>query len=93
MNQRIRQGVVLREICGEYVLVAGGKASAVCPPLRQLNDTGAFFWKLIEEDCSEEEMVRKAAENFEADAQQIRPSLRRFREMLEKEGYLLKEEE
>lgn len=43
MKYQIRPGVVLSEVCGEYLLLATMEASRYCPYVYQINETAAFF--------------------------------------------------
>ena len=47
MDYQIRPGVVLTEACGEYLLLATLDASKYCPYVYQINETAAFFWRLL----------------------------------------------
>ena len=43
-----RPGVVLTNICGEYMLLAAKAAREYCPYMTQLNESSAFLWRLLE---------------------------------------------
>lgn len=93
MTYTIRPGIVSREVCDEFVLVATGEAKEFCPKIRQLNATGAFFWRLIEQGCDDETMVRDAAEHFDITPERVRDALPKFISLLRESNYLLSPEE
>ena len=45
---KIKEGFVLREVAGSYVVVAVGKAVKTFNGIINLNDTGALLWKQLE---------------------------------------------
>ena len=92
MNYRIRPGVVLEEVCGEYLLLATVEAGQHCPYVYQINETAAFFWKLLERGLGEDEMVARIAAEYEAPEEALRTDLRQFLGILLENGYLLPEE-
>ena len=42
---KIKQGFMLREVAGNYVVVAVGEASKKFNGVINLNESGAFIWK------------------------------------------------
>ena len=44
---RVRNDIELEKIHGEYALIAQWSAREVCPSIMIINETGAFFWKMI----------------------------------------------
>ena len=67
MNCTTRKGVILADICNEYLLIASKEASHYCPKIIQLNDCAADLWKLFEREYSLEEMISYFEENYEFD--------------------------
>lgn len=45
---KIKEGFILREVAGSYVVVAVGSASLKFKGVIKLNESGAFLWKAIE---------------------------------------------
>ena len=93
MNYRIRPGVVLAEVCGEYLLLATMEAGQHCPYVYQINETAAFFWKLLERGLEEDKMVAEIAAEYETPNEVVRSDLRQFLEILREKGYLFSKEE
>ena len=93
MNYRIRPGVVLAEVCGEYLLLATMEAGQHCPYVYQINETAAFFWKLLECGLEEDKMAAEIAAEYEAPDEMVRSDLNQFLKILQEKGYLLPKEE
>lgn len=88
----IQPGVVLASVCGEQLLIATQRARGKCPYAKQLNATGAYFWTLLEQGLTLEDMVQAAAGRFQVEPERIRPGLVKFTEDLRENGYLLPED-
>ncbi len=88
---KIRKGVLLEQICGVYLLITSDEARPPCPYFREVNETIAFYWHLLEQGYSEDEMLKAAVEEFEAPTEVLKSDLLQLLDMLEKQGYLLKE--
>ncbi|MBQ6921852.1 MAG: PqqD family protein [Clostridia bacterium] len=54
---KIKEGFILREVAGSYIVVAVGDAVKNFNGIINLNETGAFLWKLAEKGATKEEMV------------------------------------
>lgn len=65
---KIKEGFVLREICGEYVVVAVGRQTLDFEGLITLNETGAFLWKHLQEECTVEELCAALTAEYAVDA-------------------------
>lgn len=64
---KIKEGFILREVAGSYLVVAVGKAVKEFNGVVNLNETGAFLWKLLEKSAAEEEMVNALLEEYDVD--------------------------
>ena len=89
MAYRIRDGVVLKCICGEYLLIATGDAAEHCLYVRQVNDSLAFFWQMIEASLDEDAIMEKAMQEYDAPEELIRSDYRRLLRELESMSYLI----
>ena len=92
MRYPIRPGVVLAEVCGEYLLLATLDAARHCPYVYQINETAAFFWQLLERQLPEEEVAAAVAAEYDAPVDIVRRDLGQFLKDLREKGYLLSEE-
>ena len=89
-DYRIRDGVILQTICEESVLVAVGEARHFCPYVQQINESGAYLWRLLETGMDVHLMASRAAEDYGLPVEDITPGLDAFLDMLVEMGYLYK---
>lgn len=89
MTYRICPGVVLVSVCDEYLLVATHEAHGKVPYAKGVNNTGAYFWSLLEQKMDIEQIVKTAAKAYKVNEEQVRPLLLRFMNTLKDTGYLL----
>lgn len=54
---KVKPGYMIREVAGYNVVVPVGDAAMNFNGMINLNETGAFLWKLLEEDTDEEKLV------------------------------------
>ena len=85
---KIKQGFILREVSGNFIVVAVGEATKTFNGMIQLNDTGAFLWKLLEKGATQEQMVEQMATEYAVDSQVAQQDVKEFIENL-KEANLL----
>ena len=78
MRYEIQKGIVLTRVCDEFLLVAARPARGICPYVKLINNTGAFFWQLVEEGVSFSEMVDRAVAHYHAPREQIENDLKAF---------------
>ena len=71
---RIKDGFLLRETAGKYiVLPLGGELDL--GSLITLNETGAFLWRLLENGASREELVEALLEEYDVDKERAKKDL------------------
>lgn len=76
---KIKTGFLLRTIAGCNVVVSVGKRTLDFNGMINLNDTGAFLWKQLENGATEDELVASILENYEdVDENTARSSVRSF---------------
>ena len=71
---RIKNGFVLREVCGENVIMGEGLGAINFGKLLALNETAAWLWKNAKEmgDFTVETLTEKLCEEYEVEADQAR---------------------
>jgi len=62
---KIKKGFMLREVAGNYVVVAVGEASKSFNGVINLNETGAFLWKKLADGIEENELVKQLLNEYE----------------------------
>ena len=67
---RIKEGFVLREVCGERVIVGEGLSAINFGKLLALNETAAWLWKQAQDmgDFTIEALAEKLCEEYEVEA-------------------------
>ena len=88
---KIKEGYLLRNIAGESVVVPMGKAILEFNGLIRVNETGAFLWELLREDCDSQKLVDAVVSEYEIDAESARGDIDSFIETL-REGGILQDE-
>ena len=86
---KIRKGVLLEQICGVYLLITSDEARPPCPYIRPVNETIAFYWHLLEQGCTEEQLLKAAAEEYDAPFELLRLDLHLLLDSLKNLGYLI----
>lgn len=65
---KIKEGFELREICGEYIVVAHGEKNIDFSKVINLNESAATMWKAVaEKDFSVDELATALMENYDVD--------------------------
>lgn len=79
---KIKDGFILREVAGSYLVVAVGNAVKEFGGIVNLNETGAFLWRLLEKSSTEPEMVDALLNEYEVDRETAEKDVRAFVEKL-----------
>lgn len=85
---KIKLEFVLREIAGDILLVPVGKAALDLNGMLTLNEVGAEIWKMLPEVESEEEIVARLVQDYDADPAQVREDVAEFISHLRELGIL-----
>ena len=87
---KTRPGVVLSEICGEYVLVSAKKLQDLCPYISQINESSAFLWKQLEKGMNQQQLIQAVETEYETDNDiDIRESVHLFLQQMLELNYLI----
>ena len=62
---KIKEGFILREIAGSFVVVPVGQNLVDFSSMITLNETGAFLWNALSEEASEEQLCEKLLSEYE----------------------------
>ena len=79
---KIKEGFILREVAGSYLVVAVGKAVKEFGGVVNLNETGAFLWKLLEKSSTESEMVDALLSEYDVDRNTAEKDVKAFTDKL-----------
>ena len=75
---KIRKGFLLREVGGEPVVVTVGETEGGFRGMISLNSTGAFIWKCLEQDTTQEEVLEKIIDAYPVDRETAANDLQRI---------------
>ncbi len=62
---KIKEGFVLKEIAGQYVVIALGAASRVFNGIIKLNESGKFIWELMTDDIEKDAIVNALLDEYD----------------------------
>ncbi len=86
---KIKDGFILREVAGNTIVVAVGDAVKEFNGVINLNETGAYLWKVLEKGAEEKDLVDALLSEYEVDKELAEKDVKAFIEKL-KSSKLLK---
>ena len=89
---KLKSGYILREVAGNYLVVAVGKRAKEFNGMINLNGTAAELWKLLEDGNTEEGLTAFLLENYDVDEERARENVSAFVKKL-KEADLLEKDD
>lgn len=85
---KIKSGFMTRKIGDKIVAVAVGERSREFNGIINLNETGEFIWKCLENDTSLDEVADKVAKQYEIDLQKATEATARFIDELKRNNFI-----
>lgn len=92
MKYLIQPRILLEKVAEQYLLVAYGEKRPELPYIQAINETAAFYWNLMEQQYSRDEMIAVAVDEFDISKEVAARGLDLFLQQLEKLGYLTEAE-
>ncbi|MBE7061029.1 MAG: PqqD family protein [Clostridiales bacterium] len=83
---KIKDGFVLREVAGQRIVVAVGKATQSFNGIIKLNESSALLWKKLEDGATEEELVGVLLGEYDVTEEEARKDVKTFVDNLTKAG-------
>lgn len=83
---KIKDGFVLREVAGQRIVVAVGKATQSFNGIIKLNESSALLWKKLENGATEEELVGTLLGEYDVTEEEARKDVKTFVDNLTKAG-------
>ena len=71
-DMKKKEGMVLREVCGEKVLVGEGLGAVDFGRLISLNDTAAYLWEQLDENPDVDSLTQALCKEYEVDTKVAR---------------------
>lgn len=84
---RIKEGFVVRDVAGETIALPTGD-NAKLNMMISLNKTGAFLWRELEQEITEESLVEALLNEYNVDEVIARNSVKSFIQTLRASGFL-----
>ena len=81
---KIKDGFVLREVAGSFIVVAVGDAVKEFNCVINLNETGAFLWRELEKGATEEQLKDAILNEYDVDSEIAEKDVKLFIENLTK---------
>ena len=75
---KLKDGLILREVAGQYVIVPTGKTALEFNGLITVNELGAFIWEKLQQETTEEELIASILEEYEVSEETARKDTEEF---------------
>ena len=85
---KISTEFALREVAGNYIVVPFGENVVSFNAMITLNETGAFLWKQLEEERTEQELLMAMLEEYDIDNKTAKADIAKFINKLDAAGIL-----
>lgn len=67
---KIKEGFILRQICGEYVVVGEGLAQVNFNKMLSLNETAAYLWDAVKgKEFTKDDLVKLLQDRYEVETE------------------------
>lgn len=84
---KLKDGFVMRQVAGETVVIPSGDQMDLNKMIT-LNGTGAFLWKLLETETTQEALVEALLGEYDVDRQTAAKCVAEFTQKLDGYGFL-----
>ena len=85
---RVKEGFVLRDVAGQTVVIATGKASKNFHGMIRLNATGKDIWQGLQEGLSDIEISENLSKKYEIDLEDAENDVKEFLDKIREMGFL-----
>ena len=79
---KIKDVFAKREIAGSHIVVPVGKTAMEFDAMITLNESGAFYWDIFQNDITIDEAVKLILEEYEVEEPRARADVEKFVAML-----------
>lgn len=83
---KIKDGFMLREIAGQWVVVPLGARVVEFNSIMTLTESGAILWRLMEKGTNEEEMVGALMTEYKVEKELVKGDIHSFIENVKDKG-------
>ena len=85
---KIKDGYILHEIAGNYVVIGVLQNVVNMNGLTTVNEVGALLWKKLEDGATEEELLAAVLAEYEVDAETAKQDIKDFLDKLDQHKIL-----
>lgn len=75
---KIKEGFIIREVGGEFIVVPIGETGKSFHGMVKLNESGAFLWRFFCADHTQEEAVKALTEEYDVDEETAKKDVAAF---------------
>lgn len=88
---KLKYDFVVNKVADSFVAVATGDALNEYNGFIKMNETGAFIFKLLKDDITEEKITEKLLNEYDTDKKTAEDSVKKFLNDLEEKGIICDE--
>lgn len=85
---KIKNGYILREVAHQAVVVPIGEAALNFNGVITLNKTGAFLWKLLENETNEKTLIEQLLSHYKVTTEAAEKDVNAFLNKMKEHGLL-----
>lgn len=78
VDMKISNEFALREVAGNFIVVPFGKKAVSFNAMITLNESGAFLWKQLEEEKTEQELTNAMLQEYNVDYETAKADIAAF---------------
>lgn len=75
---KIKEGFVLHEVSGSYVVIGVGKTIQQFNGVLTLNGSGVLLWKMLEQGATEKELLNSVLSEYDIDSDTAKKDISAF---------------
>lgn len=85
---KIKDGYILREVAGTMIVVPVGEAAMNFNGMISLNETGAFLWRLLENEIEPKVLLQELMKEYDVEEEQAKNDITEVLNKLYRAGVL-----
>lgn len=85
---KIKEGFTLRPFADQWIALPDQQSQMPRGTVVTFNDVGCFLWKLLQKECSVEEMTEQILAHYDVTTEKAQNDIQRFVEQLREEDLL-----
>lgn len=85
---KIKDGFMLREIAGQWVVVPLGERVVEFNGIMTLSDSGALLWRKMEQHTTEEELLNAILSEYSVDKETAKADILEFINKIKEQGLI-----